>query len=52
MCETGHVANISATCDHPLDDCLLRFVNLLKSEETCKQIILVDDGPAAGKAVF
>ena len=47
---SGRVAKLAIGRVEPIITQLSRFVNLLKSEEAPEQIILIVDGPLAGKA--
>ena len=47
---TGRVAKLAIGRVEPIITQLSRFVNLLKSEEAPEQIVLIVDGPLAGKS--
>ena len=47
---SGRVAKLAIGRVEPIITQLSRFVNLLKSEEAPEQIVLIVDGPLAGKS--
>lgn len=49
-CPEGRVAKLAIGRVEPIITQLSRFVNLLKSEEAPEQIVLIVDGPLAGKS--
>ena len=50
MASFGRVAKLAIGRVEPIITQLLRLVNLLESEEVREQIVLIVNGPVAGKA--